>query len=354
MSQRFVNGPINAIRLEGNVAGIDKVIYLFMDRHDAIYEQTKCTNVFAKDISQYFLDMMFQTKETGLTYDFFVETTVTNINTTKARQRKYERKQIYINDTEDMFAKLIQYDPKTNKISYEKELAHIRLHFMDIRDHFEWVAYVIFDAIREQIKKKNYQAARTQVSKLLSIMRLLVDILKKPVKRKAVVLQEPQKNVLKPDVLNYLAYKMRHSYTHKEIKDHMNALMDDIVTTAETAIGLVQRLDNDLGEAKYRGLDTIENLIFNIFFVRLTDIFFLRRVLDKNYITHVITYTGWSHSDFYANILVRDYGFTITHSTMSRISLELANNMAARKGFGFLIDVPGQCVDISHFPENFL
>lgn len=354
MNQRFVNGPINAIRLEGKVAGIDKVVYLFMDRHDAIYEQTKCTNVFAKDISQYLLDMMFQIKETGLTYDFFIETTVTNINTTKSRSRKYERKQIYINDTEDMFAKLIQYNPKTNRVSYQKELSHIRLHFMDIRDHFEWIAYVIYDSIREQIKKKNYTSARSHVSKLISTMKLLIDILKKPVKRKAVVLQEPQKHILKPDVLNYLAYKMRHSYHNREIKDHMNALIDDIITTAETALGLVQRLEEDLKESRFRGLDTIENLIFNTFFVRLTDIFFLRRVLDKSYITHVITYTGWSHSDFYANILVRDYGFTITHSTMTRISLELANNMAARKGFGFLIDVPGQCIDISHFPDNFL
>ena len=39
---QFINGPINYAYLEGKINGIEKKIYLFMDEHNKLEEQTRC------------------------------------------------------------------------------------------------------------------------------------------------------------------------------------------------------------------------------------------------------------------------------------------------------------------------
>ena len=56
MTSKFVSGPINCIRLEGNVGSIKKVLYIFMDVHETVYEQTECEDMSAPDVKKYFAD----------------------------------------------------------------------------------------------------------------------------------------------------------------------------------------------------------------------------------------------------------------------------------------------------------
>ena len=53
--KEFVNGPINVIRLEGDVNGIHKVLYTFMDIHIDVSRQTKCADLKSNDIMQYLI-----------------------------------------------------------------------------------------------------------------------------------------------------------------------------------------------------------------------------------------------------------------------------------------------------------
>jgi len=57
--------------------------------------------------------------------------------------------------------------------------------------------------------------------------------------------------------------------------------------------------------------DTLSNII-NRIFVLLVDIFFLRRILDKDYITDSIVCTGILHSCTFIHTLVKYFNFTIT------------------------------------------
>ena len=62
----------------------------------------------------------------------------------------------------------------------------------------------------------------------------------------------------------------------------------------------------DLNNFVYK-LDHINDLrarLSLIIFTNITDLFFLRRFLDKDYITKAITYTGAVHSINYINFLV--------------------------------------------------
>ena len=98
-------------------------------------------------------------------------------------------------------------------------------------------------------------------------------------------------------------------------------------------------------------------------FVLLTDVFMLRRLLDKDYITKAIVYTGMKHSSFYIQFLVTQFQFKVTHYSYSSIkSIEELNkyisNITSYKDNYKIFDVfmPSeirQCSDLSTFPRNF-
>lgn len=98
---------------------------------------------------------------------------------------------------------------------------------------------------------------------------------------------------------------------------------------------------------------------------RLVDLYFIRRFLDKNYITNAISYTGASHSVSFIYMLIK-LGFKITHCancTMTNIdklnqTIDSIENFPTEKSLFELLDIfvkPDaiQCTNISDFPKNF-
>jgi hypothetical protein len=96
----------------------------------------------------------------------------------------------------------------------------------------------------------------------------------------------------------------------------------------------------------------------------MMDIYILRRLLDKNYISTGILYCGMAHSANMINILVKDFNFKITHSSKN-IDIDKINKDIKTKNYkfekeliGLLIDFDMskkdiQCSDLSKFPKNF-
>ena len=50
---KTINGPINVVRLEGEINKIKKVLYVFMDVHINIKSQTKCEDQMSDDVTAY-------------------------------------------------------------------------------------------------------------------------------------------------------------------------------------------------------------------------------------------------------------------------------------------------------------
>ena len=70
-----ISGPVNAMRLIGEVNGIEKIIYLFADQHLPIFLQTSCKNkkiTILKYLSKQFRD-------TDKKIDFFMEISKSDI-----------------------------------------------------------------------------------------------------------------------------------------------------------------------------------------------------------------------------------------------------------------------------------
>jgi hypothetical protein len=67
-----VNGPVNVVRLTGNIRGVEKVIYLFMDIHLDPGNQQECENLRSSDIKNYFLNNFDNSNNSDKTYDFLL------------------------------------------------------------------------------------------------------------------------------------------------------------------------------------------------------------------------------------------------------------------------------------------
>ena len=126
-------------------------------------------------------------------------------------------------------------------------------------------------------------------------------------------------------------------------------LDNPIYFNSQNTAEFINRCD-ELGE-------TIDRLILQIF-SRLTDLFFIRRFLDKDYITTAITYTGSFHSVNFVNLLVSLFDFKITHFSYSDIqNLNKLNEIAKNdiNKLNYVLHPPKliQCSDINNFPDDF-
>ena len=99
----------------------------------------------------------------------------------------------------------------------------------------------------------------------------------------------------------------------------------------------------------------------NIQSVLLMDLYFLRRFLDKDYITNAILYCCAFHTSDIIYILVNEFKFKITHSTSD---INNINKIITSKNkyelilpYGYQLLIKNktiiQCSDISLFPKNF-
>jgi len=79
MTQKInnVNGPINVVRIEGDVMGIKKHAYLFMDYHMQVYDQTECHQIDSIDLNKYMINEFKKASTNPNTkdeiYDLFLE-----------------------------------------------------------------------------------------------------------------------------------------------------------------------------------------------------------------------------------------------------------------------------------------
>ena len=90
------------------------------------------------------------------------------------------------------------------------------------------------------------------------------------------------------------------------------------------------------------------------------DLYFLRKVIDNEEITHGIVYTGINHSVIFIYTLVKYFGFHITHSNHLHNNLTLKDyediikneDYSKKIRYLFFPKKFNQCVDMSHFPNN--
>ena len=143
MSQ-FINGPINYVELSGTIDGVEKHITFFMDTHYALDKQTRCESFDSIDIAQYLYKTI---KKATCPLDFFMEIKEKNIN-----EPTTNKKNIYIKEVMEMFKSeiIVENEVDRNVVKYAKSNQNVRLHYLDIRDHFNM--FKLMEIVTSKIK----------------------------------------------------------------------------------------------------------------------------------------------------------------------------------------------------------
>jgi hypothetical protein len=421
--EKLVNGPVNAFRLEGKVNNINKVFYFFGDYHFPIYQETKCDSFFSKDWVSYFVSTMKTTDNKtkyDFLYENFADTDMFDeylYSNYTYREKYLNEIRKYVD--KDM---LIHEKNKNNNIEYEnkgsKRFPNLRLHYLDIRSFYGYKDFFIFDnTVNEAFDsfEKNYYVE--PLNKLICefnyikihLMVLHNNILKhiKSSKEKKYEIEiKHNDNKIQDNIKYYYEYliksenrmdkyseKIFKKYANNEIKNKIinSELIDLIFKNISKTIKYINLCLKKIEKLKL--LVTVDQFAFNkktliydygkdtfkiskIFckiknkyylvneyqkntFTFLTDLYLLRRILDKDFITNGIVYTGMAHTSHYVYILIKEFGFKLTHADYTKMSINETNDIVKKINDINEIDPYiykpffKQCTDMSNFPDKF-
>ncbi len=400
-NQILVNGPIICLRLEGYVNSIKKVIYLFGDNHSHVNSQTKCPTHKSKDFVQYFAKTMSMTNK-KINYDLFFEI----MGPKKPAYLDDKYKDRYIEEITKYFELTINVvnnkdNKKKDKNIGSKEEPNLRLHHIDIRNAF--FNALIHPKIEELVYFGNKITQEHNLNEeLVKQMEFLLDNLKTHMQNTtaSILKEKPIKENLN-DYLNTI-YSTVNAISHKILKGYHNKNVKNILINKTQIINMIKTWKSEtikectnLKEIINKHLITFQNSHNKIFagkngaqygldysyvtkciieinnsieiiynkslkiYVLIMDMYFLRRFLDKDYITHTISYTGWLHTFNYLFMLVKYFGFQITHTTHlemkpNKIEKMILGNEYNEKILAKIMPTElFQCIDMTNFPPNF-
>jgi len=396
---KTVSGPLNMARLEGEIDGIHKVVYLLMDFHVSIDKQTNCYDIRAPTLRQFLIDRFDNTKHH---LDFMIETYPrTMLSPHIIHSLKY------IWDIQELAKRAFSIDKKGTSVMGSTEFPNVRLHYIDIRDEFMGLSLVY--EMQHDINSilNNIVSPYPKIRKVMQDLKMslkwvnnIVKILTTNVTTDSKIsvptitgdlkhLQYTKKeiNSISTRIVNKIRTKYTHAYVksgiHQLIKMLLLPIVDDIHKIANNIQRLLRTIAstnvpfNELSlsdnRVKYGNNaqtlltenSSLVGLMMNYFDaltrigIILMDAYALRRVLDKDYVTHGILYTGISHSTIYIWALVNIFNFKLTHiadhNSKSLTSLIDHIHKLKPQLLELLIfpKILFQCIDYTHFPELF-
>lgn len=418
--ENLVNGPVNAFRLEGKIGDNNKVIYLFGDYHNPISLETKCDSFLSKDFTNYFYSTIRET-DNKIKYDLLFEN-FADIDMFEQYKYSYSNfREKYISELRkyiDSDMDILEFKNKKLENKGSRKFKNLRLHYLDIRSF-----YGSGDYFKLSNDIKYFMEQHSNNNQLWIIDRLVVSFsnlgnelmalgnhlnlksLQKEMKFENKIKIDDEK--LSEEIEKYQEYisgkknrmekysqKLFGKYNHENVKKNMmgSILFTFILSEIKKAVkkisiclekllqikelykityfDLAQMRDgsftygNDVNEIKklLSHVNVKNNSIYTYWmniFVNITDLYLLRRFLDKDYIERGIVYTGMHHTQNYVQTLVKEFGFKITHADYTKLGIEetnkwLQNNTDEDPGKVLLKPKFKQCVDMDNFPKDFL
>ncbi len=367
MEPEYINGPTNYAHLQGTINGIEKNIYLFFDKHLNIYEQTKCESFNSIDITYYLYTLIKEAKDY---LDFFMEIRLSQLNEPITYNRD-----IYINEVINLFKSefVIENKGTTEQVKYSKTNSKVRLHYLDIRDCLG--IYSLKNIIDKKINKylnllskdeKNKIIYYRKILKYVDIVNEQIDLLDKNM-REIII----NKNVVYDKINNKQKYyldKLINKYKNTQLKQSINIFLNShynrILDYFKVAILEIKSINENMIDTNIitdltEVIDEIQvyiNKIYGLF----TDVYLLRRFLDKNYINNSVIYSGGAHSINYIFYLVKYCNFKIVkiHNSLEK-NVKLLINKIKREAYSFNIydlflfkDKYIQCIPYQYVDES--
>ncbi len=353
----FINGPNNVIRLTNGT----KIIYIFGDIHLDVDNQNKC--VYDKNVDSINFDQFiikFMKENTKDEYDLFIEQTFDQLT-----DRGYnDYNHIYLNNVRNIFSKNIKFD-KNKKIIKSEKYLNYRFHYFDFRDDFQ--EFIKIKELIYELRDTNLLENINIIINILVNIKLNIDNFNKLINEKSKhkiikKLYLKYENVKIQKQILYLINTYFKNYFYHNINNTIDDLLDYLYTNYDTILN--KYLSNDfkleLIFEIIKKIDLIDNLFYDIF--QLSDIYLIRRILDKKYNKKSIVYTGLAHLSLITYFLVKYFDFKITH--IYYLSDEIKNvEDYIKKGknynnlINYLLNINEkdeiiQCINLFDFPIN--
>ena len=324
----FINGPINYAYLKGEINGIEKNIYLFMDQHYQLYNQTRCKSFNSVDITYYLYNIIKNTKEE---LDLFVE-----IRQEEIIKPQTNNKDIYIVEVENLFkSEFVEEKIENNKtVVYSKTNPKVRLHYLDIRDHlglFEVKTKLITNGI-----EKNFKLLQNDINnKQQYIDKILIDLDKleeniqifknNVVEILKIININNEKNFLydkNDEKQKYYLNKSLNIYFYENLRINIylfvcenyffiSSKLEGVIKDLKSNLSFSNLFNININSTEINKLiEAVHELTIDIYSL-FTDVYLLRRILDKNEIKKCIIYSGIQHSLNYIYFLIKYYNFEI-------------------------------------------
>jgi len=388
----LIDGPVNIVRIEGSINNVNKVLYVLFDYHNPLHEQTQCESYDSVNITKLLYNIF---KNISHKLDFFLE--IRQIQYSRYDSTNYNK--MYIHENIKLY----------NQIK-DKKFKNTRFHYMDIRDvllqdianAYEW--FVFNDPIREiRINRIVYldtcdlylHYSKLIKKRLLFIKTNLVEVNKSEYKQKLKKMFINGKKTTE-QLLYYTIYKLYYRYNHddifikfrneytKQILEYIEICLNNIKLVSDLLLShkdFIKDFNNkkfyyndsskidelyshkkyDINDDIIYRLDKLTSYIQNNLvdiFLLLTDLFFIRRFVDKDYINFGISYTGGKHSINYLYNLIKFFNFKITHASHSDVSTDKLNALAKTDNiynFGYQLETNNiQCSNITLFPKELI
>jgi hypothetical protein len=357
----FINGPNNIIRLEKG----DKIMYIIGDIHLELGDQNECKinkDYDSLNIDQFLVKFM---KSTNESFDLFIENQMNWID--YYNNNNFVDK--YILETRKLFSKNTVFI--NDKIQKSTIFPNFRFHYFDFR--FDLIEFTKIWDLCDRIPP--FSLIDTKIDEIIQILTLIkVEIIN-------------FKNKLDKNIENKFINKIYNKYNDVNIHNKILNIVDTYFKNNIHNL-LVNNIDEIL-EYIYENYDLITNKFLsfdlklnikieiekkisftkkNFFYLfELTDIYLIKRFLDKKYIKKSIVYTGMAHLSSITYFLVKYFDFKITHlyyldesiKSISDFEKIIKNDKVNYININDLLlnkdenDEINQCINLLKFPNNF-
>ena len=361
-SKYLINGPNNVIRLtDGN-----KILYIFGDNHLNVQWQQECPiddEYDSIDIDK--LLLKFIKTEKDKEFDLFIEWDNLNPELNNVYRKRY------IDQVYKLFNSKILY--KKNQIVSNKNFSNFRFHYFDFRNSTDIINKLLY----------NYCYINLNLPDTMDKIEYILQMNKDYINNLELFI-----NFLNSNENNYIN-KIKNEYTNLKVKKIMNNLLKTLIVdktklAIDATIKINEYINKNIKILKYEYTDEREREIkikiqaeiyikmlnnqdwMSWICAFLTDLYFIRRFITKDYIKNGIIYTGSAHLCDITYILTKYFNFKITNIFYkhNNFNLKLIPKLKTNN-FDYIhimiknlqqlkyYQEPTQCVNLFNFPPNF-
>jgi hypothetical protein len=387
-----VDGPVNAIRLEGELGGIDRVLYIFMDHHLDLEKQTECPGSEGVSFINYLQDGI-RKRDRGKQYNIYFEVTPTEFIEPPSK-----KKSIYINRVLNWLKNLTQ--PKTKSFRYDiakhdnltVNLVDMRSYIMDIDAFVMMMEYlrnvtefsggvnpkmllgiqIAILEMRESIEDLYKAMYGTKHGSNRNFSEIVIKIMQFIQLKK-----KEDGSKITPENISKLVGELLTGYKYPQVKTVVeNVINGPIKKSMEEFLSIDMDLFNEKDLAKLKDgdgqkmIEIAKKLFIDSFKIvktflvgvssKLMDVYFIKNYLEGD-VTNGIYYCGIAHAMYTAHLLIKHFGFKITHVSHSTNNIDVLNHTLANIQV-YTDDIDKilyygdklQCSKMTNFPEGFI